>query len=195
MNNPNTSAKHYIGVDPSLNGTGLAVLTDMGGVFKRATLLIAPHKSLTETAKLLYIYRTATEWLTAIIAEGAFPVACMEGPSYGSVGRQDILGEVRGVLKLVLCQLHAAPIIILAPATLKKFASGYGAADKEQVGAGMRTFGWFAHSSDEYDAAALAEYCYAQRNENATLTRPQREALNPKKKPTRRWTKSKGINI
>lgn len=177
---------HYVGVDPSLNGTGLAVLTFEGDSVKRVTLLIAPSTSLSEPYRLAHIYRVASEWLVAV-TPGHIAGACMEGPSYGSKGRQDILSEVRGVLKLVLVQRpRLQRLNIIAPTSLKKFASGYGGADKEQVAEGMRKLGWYANSSDEYDAAALAEFCYAQCNDNPSLSRSQKEALVPKKKPAKK---------
>jgi len=190
----NTEARHFIGIDPSLNGTGLAVLTFDGDQTRRVTLLIAPSTALAEPYKLAHIYRIASEWIIAC-TPGHIAGACMEGPSYGSKGRQDILSEVRGVLKLVLVQRpRLQRLNIIAPTSLKKFASGFGGADKEQVAEGMRKLGWHANSSDEYDAAALAEFCYAQCNDNPQLSRTQKEALVPKKKPAKKKF-FKGYNV
>lgn len=57
---------------------------------------------------------------------------CLEGYSYGSTGKVFEIGENVGILKLQLFHKNIEPDII-APPTLKKFATDNGRADKEMM--------------------------------------------------------------
>jgi hypothetical protein len=57
---------------------------------------------------------------------------CLEGYSYGSKGQVFEIGENTGILKLELFRNFIEPTII-APPTLKKFATGSGRASKEEM--------------------------------------------------------------
>jgi Holliday junction resolvasome RuvABC endonuclease subunit len=191
-----TEARHYIGIDPSLRSSGVAILTQNESSIQRRTLNIAPPKMIPEARQLEYIFRTVVSWLASVTQEGLVVGACIEGPSLGSIGRQDLLGEVRGVFKVALAQLPRMPRIdVIAPTKLKKFAAQHGGADKEDVKAGMVSLGWFARTLDEYDAAALAEICYHSHNLELPRTRAQAEVLAPKKwKPRKKW-RTKSYNL
>ena len=56
----------------------------------------------------------------------------MESPSYGSVHKEFILGEVLGTIKLTLA-LNSISIDYAAPLQLKKFLTGNAKATKEEM--------------------------------------------------------------
>lgn len=195
MTTSKASPKHYIGVDPSPNGTGIAILTFDNGVWQRRTLRISASK-YRDAARLEFIYNNARRFLEDTIHSGYVVGACIESASLASPNQADKLGEVRGVLKLLLMRFTKPQEV--PPTSLKKFATGNGGAQKDKVMSAMRKLGWQAQTDDEFDAAALAECARGLKDDSLPLTRKQLEALagikamgTPKPKPP----KSRGINI
>lgn len=74
-------------------------------------------------------------WLRdAVLHLAAAPsLVVLEGPSFASRGRAVVsLGELHGVLKVALREA-GLPVAVVAPGTLKRYASGRGNAPKERV--------------------------------------------------------------
>lgn len=185
MPNLNTRHKHFVGIDPSPTGTGIAVLSCYSGVWERSTHRITPP-GLTDCARLDYIFKEARKFIEECtvhdedgsLVRGETLFVCIEGPATKSTNQADKQGEVRGVLKLALLYATQAVPIVVAPLSLKKFATGHGHASKEKVEGAMKALDWKADSMDEYDAAALAECARALHcSRGLPLTRNQLEAL------------------
>ena len=116
--------KSSLGIDCSARSTGIVSLTS---AHKYSFTLITPKK-LQEGSRLEFIYDAANEFIRG----KKIDLAIMEAPSYNSTNRPFTLGEIHGVLKLVL-QRHSIPLIGIAPKALKKYATGKGTASKQDV--------------------------------------------------------------
>lgn len=100
------------------------------------------------------------------------------GPQRGSSGIAQALGELGGVVRLLLYDLEV-PTVEIPPSTLKKFATGKGNASKEEMlVAAVRRLGYEGSSNDEADAlwlrvAALDAYGLPE----IEMPKAQRDAL------------------
>jgi Holliday junction resolvasome RuvABC endonuclease subunit len=120
------SLKYFLGIDPSATSSGVTLLCDSDGT-KSETHLITPGY-LRDSARLKYIHESLSK-----IISGKNIVRCvMESPSYGSVHKEFILGEVLGTIKLTLA-LNSISIDYAAPLQLKKFLTGNAKATKEEM--------------------------------------------------------------
>jgi Holliday junction resolvasome RuvABC endonuclease subunit len=129
-----------IGVDPSITSTGMALsdgsLMTVGGKADRG------DERLLEIACAM---GTACYQADLVVIE--FLPAHMKGAG--------ITGMVQGVIRLV-CLRASVPYVLVPPSTLKKYATGSGAADKGDMKVALfeRT-GVKVKSNDEVDAAWL----------------------------------------
>ena len=141
------SAK-VLGLDLSLTCTGVAGAT--------WTAPLKPPARLRGTDRLLWIRREITEQWTSGV-----DLVAIEGPSYGNQGqsRQSGHHERAGLWWIVRCALatRSIPVAVVPPATLKRYATGRGTADKSaMVLAAARHFSWYEGTEDEADALMLA---------------------------------------
>jgi len=116
---------HFVGVDQSLNHTGLCIIDLKSALIQHA--LIEPKKR-TGHERLAYI----RDGLRSIFQGVRFAAGVLEGYSMGSINRKFDLGEVGAVVKLELfdtCQ----GVYIAAPKQLKLFVTQKGSASKEDV--------------------------------------------------------------
>lgn len=131
-----------LGVDLSLTSTGLATASWTGTVKGRGT----GYDRLRQVRGA--ILQAAEREQPALVV--------VEGPSFGSVGRGQ---HERGGLWWMACEaLDAAgyAIAVAPPPNVKKFATGSGNADKDQmILAAARGFAWFAGNNDQADALWL----------------------------------------
>jgi len=177
---------YYLGIDPSLNSTGIALLVVSNNEIIRNTTRCQPDKTLSTFERTclirdyahVYIKETLKNidpLLTADDCKGA----CIEGASYNSVGKHDELGQLRGALKLWLHD-DFVDAVQVAPTRLKKFATGYGGANKEDMVKAATTQGWIlnAKDDDQADAAHLVTIAYMLKTPSAVRTRKQLEVLN-----------------
>jgi Holliday junction resolvasome RuvABC endonuclease subunit len=81
--------------------------------------------------------------------------AVLEGYSYGSPAQLPQLGELGGVVRVALHEANT-PFIVVAPGTLKKYATGKGNAGKpEVVRAAAKRLGYDGFDDNEADALWL----------------------------------------
>jgi Holliday junction resolvasome RuvABC endonuclease subunit len=165
----------YLGVDPSLNGTGICVLQGSQAVVVQT---VDPGK-LRGSPRLAFI----RDALRVIIKERSLAFAAIENYSYDSVGRVFHLGEAGGVLRLCIFDEKLAYADV-APAALKKFATGNSGADKEAVMSVVRN-GWNIDVADDNqaDACVLAMIARGLTEGLIRPTRPQLEVLHAIKHP------------
>lgn len=161
-----------LGLDVSLRGAGLVVVK-RDKVLAHARLETEPVKDgqtsgLRERRNGTKVFRGTDEerinWIAKRVASAVRkfgPHVCvMEGHSFASKGRGvSILHECVGVIKNRLYRLEV-PVTIIAPPTLKKFATGNGRAEKvEMVAAALRR--WPAcPDDDQADAFFLAQMAF-----------------------------------
>ncbi len=173
----------FIGVDQSLNGTGICVLDAEG---KPAHLATIDPGVLRDGARLSLIKKHLESVLQKYHPVGA----CREGYSYGSVGKVFELGEVGGIVELVFFEANIG-LAVVAPSALKKFATGRSTADKEMMkNAAEFIIGAPVEDDNCADAFFLASVAYHINNDAAPKTRYQLEVLkqllSPAPKPSKR---------
>ena len=147
----------YVGIDPSLSGTAIAIIDDTGGlrVERFATEPAAGHAATVR--RLNRIER----WLCGRLEDlGRIDLqVAIEGPAFMS---QNGKAHERAGLWWRLytrAALYADPApFVIPPKTLKKYATGKGNADKDSVllAVSRRYPGWAGSSNDEADALVLA---------------------------------------
>jgi len=159
----------FLGIDPSATGTGVSLI----GSDSSDTLHIKPGK-LRDAERLQYIHTELKSFLEGkLIFMGV-----MEAPSYGSVHKEFILGEVLGVIKLTLIELGIFSISV-PPTQLKLFLAGKGTASKEDMITAATKWGCSSSNSDICDSWAAAMLC---RDLLLSPTVTTRSALEVRKK-------------
>ncbi|MDR6794339.1 Holliday junction resolvasome RuvABC endonuclease subunit [Pseudarthrobacter oxydans] len=134
-----------MGIDPSLNATGLALADGSTKTLKQ--------KASDGDYRLVNI---RCDVISAIFPPNRPHLVVMEDLPRNAMGA-GITGQVQGVIREVL-QAYKVPYLLVSAATLKKFATDSGRADKKQ----MRE-AWLLYSGidnprdDEVDAAWLRE--------------------------------------
>lgn len=122
-----------VGLDLSLTATGVAVLTFEDDIIADAELATV-RSSATGQGVELYSRLTRLESLSAAITDYCEHVSvdlvAIEGPSYGSKGGSS--WDRAGLWWLVVRKI-SAPIVVIPPGTLKKWATNNGQASKAAV--------------------------------------------------------------
>lgn len=167
-----------LGIDPSLNSTGIVVLGLEPGADKvlpwsalvlRATRKDSINRCL-EQAKHLH------ELVDSLNPE----VAVIEGYSYGSSHHMVDMAMVGTILRVKLRQL-AIPYWDVAPKTLKKFATGSGNASKKIMREKIEeTWGFRESVDDIVDAYGLARLGLAASQSDPMIggyTKAQHESI------------------
>lgn len=168
----------YLGIDQSLNGTGLCSISDAGAVIGASTITQGARDG---DRRLVEIRARIDEML---------PVAgaAMEGYSFDSPHRAFDLGEVAGVVKCLLVE-RGVPFVVVPPSTLKKFATGVSSASKDEMLAAARGLGVVLEDDNQADALFLARVARALHHGHTS--RRELEALvslrdtSPRRRPRR----------
>lgn len=160
----------FIGLDLSLNHTGLAELDSTGRLVN--TMEVRPGKHL-GVSRLAYL----REALLAALPDGPLVVA-IEGYAMGAKGRVFHIGEWGGVARLALMQRWECAVVTMPPSNLKSFATGKGNAPKEfMIAAAKAALGYDGDMTDnEADAVHLALVARAWYLPS-TLSTEQRRAM------------------
>lgn len=141
----------FVGIDPSLNGTGVAFIDN-------SKLIASRTLSNNKMVGINRLINIRDQLLGELSCRNAGHV-CIEGYSLGSKNsRKHAAGEWGGVLRVAL-QEAGYEIWECPPKTLKKFATGNGniAGKEPMVRALKRDIGAnLAHAEDECDAAWCA---------------------------------------
>ncbi len=105
----------------------------------------------------------------------------VEAPSFGSEGgsAHERAGLWWGLVREV--RRNVCPVLRATPGGIKKYATGRGKADKDEVlAAAIRRFGWFSGGNDEADALWACAMGYDHLGEPLTdMPKLNREALIP----------------
>jgi len=168
----------YLGIDQSLRSSGVVVVDGSNDLIWREA--VTPKK-LMGVARLAFI-RNA---LRRIIKRDPPIYAALEGYSIESVNRSFDLGELGGLVRLVL---HDAgiPFLVVAPTQLKQFITGNGQATKEKMRqAVLDKWGMDFEQDDECDAFGLAQVARAI-HMNIGSTRAQLEVLKKLRDTTKK---------
>lgn len=151
-----------LGLDLSLTATGYAYNDEVVGVWRVKS----------RGAQRLVDIRE-------VVANVAYQVdvVVLEGYSYASANQAHQIGELGGVIRAWLFEQHV-PFVEVPPAVLKKFATGRGNADKDQVlAAAIRRFGFEGENNNAADAWLLRYMGLTAYSAGGPETEYQREAL------------------
>ena len=145
----------YVGLDLSLTSTGIAIIHDGTATVRRITSKPKPKATTADQAERLDIL--VSQIISAIPPSDSTMVA-IEGPSYGSSGSAaHILGGLWWLVRHSL-RVEGLDVTVVAPGTVKKYATGSGNAAKDQVLAAVvrRYPDVDVTGNDEADALVLA---------------------------------------
>jgi crossover junction endodeoxyribonuclease RuvC len=151
-----------VGIDPSLTGTGIAILPSHD---------IYTIKSKQRGAKRLIEIRDAIQ---KIITDASLVV--IENYAYCRANQAHQIGELGGIIRVLLAE-SGVKWITVAPAQLKKFATGKGNTKKEHILQQVyKRWGVECRTSDEADAFTLAKIGQAL-VQGVELTKFQEEVI------------------
>lgn len=140
-----------VGLDPSLTSFGTAIARS--GYRTITTDALKPPKHLTGTPRLAWFHDTLRQHLGPAHQNGLFLV---EGYAYGRIQHAHQLGELGGIVRLLLHQMDVRWVEV-TPAELKKWTTGKGNAKKDEMRLhAYKRFGLEAPTVDEVDAGLLA---------------------------------------
>lgn len=166
-----------LGADLSLTGTGLVVLTD-GKVTFQKLIKSKPQgdKPKDELQRLIGIIRQ-------VKVEG-IDLVVVEGIAFG-IRKTTSLAQLSALNYLVRmqCWEHSVPFVIVSPNTLKKFITGKGNAEKDQIMLAVyKRWKFMPDNSDIADAYGLARIGLCMLDCNQIITNEQKECLQLLKK-------------
>lgn len=147
-----TDSINLLAIDPSLTETGICI-------FKNGKIHSEVIKPKTkDVARLSDI----SNHINCLIQDHCITHACIEGYAYSAIGRIVNLGELGGVIRLLLYD-EGIPFVVVPPTVIKKFITGKGNAKKElmllQV---YKKFGVEFDNNNTCDAFALGKYVIDQ---------------------------------
>lgn len=172
----------YLGIDSSLEGTGLCLITAAGDVVRAETV----STGLRGIERLAAIKKRAELFIPKDVEFAAF-----EGYAYHAIGTVFELGEVGGILRLLVHERQVTYVDV-PPINLKKFATGSIGAEKSHMIAAALEAGAHPEDDNQADAYFLARIALACVQRDAVpLKRSQMEVVHrllhpPAKKPRRR---------
>lgn len=158
----------YLGIDASLEGTGLCLVSDAGLVLRQMTI---DPKGLRSMSRLALIKSETAAFLPG---PPRLVKAAVEGYAYGAVNQAFSLGEVGGVLRLLLHE-HGIPYVDVPPVNLKKWATGRTEADKDEMVAAAVADGARPGDHNQADAYFLARIALAL-SDDSPETRPRQRS-------------------
>lgn len=153
----------YLGVDSSLNGTGLGFVDDGGRYVASTRVRVGAARGF---ARLALIRDAARTFLAERVVRGW----AIEGYSVKSTDRPFDLGSAFGVAGLAVYDYVRAEPLVVPPASLKLFAVGNGNAPKEDLLSSVKSeLGVdLGGADDEADAICLARFAYVAATRRAT---------------------------
>jgi crossover junction endodeoxyribonuclease RuvC len=117
----------FVGIDPSLTGTGIVVIDQSGCIMKQE--LISTCKDEPVEARMLQI-QDKIKFIRNIVR---LKMVYIEGPSYASRGNVALqLGAIHFLIRIFLYRF-SIKFKIIAPKSLKLFHTGRGDAKKKEI--------------------------------------------------------------
>lgn len=158
----------YLGIDASLEGTGLC-LVSAEGLFLRAETVSTGLRGM---ERLVAIRRRVEAFLDP---EKLVGLAAVEGYAYAANGKTLDLAEGCTAIKLVVFE-RGVRIEVMPPTSLKKFATCSSHAKKAEMIEAARAGGAVVNDDNQADAFHLARVAWAL-DTSPMLPRFQRDAL------------------
>lgn len=169
-----------VGIDPSLTSTGIVALDDEANVVVAEAL--RPAKGLTAAARLDDLHDQFSRLLDQLISPApacASALVALEGYGYSANSqRLAELGEWVGLVKWELWRRRVG-MFIVAPARLKKWVTGKGTAQKDEMRLAVFKRWRFEHpSNDVVDAYGLARLALAILGVQEDMTSAQAQVVS-----------------
>jgi crossover junction endodeoxyribonuclease RuvC len=141
-----------IGIDPSLTSTGICIMEKSGKLL--STLAI--NSGFSGMKRLHDIKEQLSQEMNRY---PRFKVTVfIESYSFGSQNGREALGELGGMIRLILYE-EGIEFVDVAPTSLKKYATGIGKGDKVAMAIGViKTWGVDFPTTDQTDAYALCQF-------------------------------------
>ena len=166
-----------LGIDPSLTSTGICVMSEDGEVL--TTMAI---NSEFAGAKRLHDIKEQIKPIVKI-PPSEKPITFIEGYSFGSKNGREVLGELGGMIRLLLYETGVL-FVNVPPTTLKKYATGKGTGDKVAMAIGViKGWGVDFPTTDQTDAYALCQFGRGYLGLVDNLTAFKKEAIEAVKNP------------
>ena len=141
----------YLGIDQSLSNTGLCFETPTGTVLP---CVLSPPAHVVGVPRLAWF---RTQLATMIAAMPRLRMVAMEGYSFGSKFQRENLGELGGLVRLVLYDAKT-PSVVAAPTAVKKFLLGKGGGKKaNMIKEVFKVYGVDVDDDNEADAFVLCQ--------------------------------------
>ena len=186
----NMVKEYFAGFDLSLTASGIIVIDSEGTVVVRGVI-----KSKTVGAERLNDIQNAVR---SMLSGYAIKSVCIEGYSMGfgagkkvgaegaacaPMGRLANLGELGGVIRLLLFRL-GVPYKEIAPTSVKKYATGKGQGPKDQITMYVyKNWKFEPKDNNEADAYVLARMALSLNGYGGSLSKEQQETINVIKNP------------
>ena len=123
----------YVGIDPSISNTGVVVLSAYDGKPVEGVNGGIACKSKKFSCDIQR-YSAQADYIASKLDAYDVKGVAYENYSYNSVHKAFSIAEYNGILKRALLEIgHGQDILLVAPATNKKFATGHGTADKHMM--------------------------------------------------------------
>jgi|SRR6185436_18163251 len=202
---------NFLGIDLSLNATGLAMLTvddpdtnipDFSAIPGRKK--IRHHLTSSQVYQGCLIVPRSTDdtlgrWEDVLCPILAWAMEAhsviIEGYAFAAnMAYHNAIVEMGGILRYHLRKLEHVPIEI-APTSLKKFVSGHGNAQKPDMLAAVQRLGLPIEDHNMADAFGLAQLGQALTADVCNLSRAQREVIGAIKYPTPKVRKLPGRKL
>jgi len=168
----NAKDEHFAGFDLSLTASGIVILDAAGNVKERHVI-----KVKTKGVERLDDIQKA---IRSIIAIYNIRLICIEGYATGAIGKTYNIGELGGVIRLLLYR-KGIKYFDPKPTQLKKFATGKGGGDgasKDQVTLNVyKKWDFEAKDNNEADAYVLCRIAMALCGKEKDLTSYQKEIV------------------
>ena len=147
----------YVGIDPSYTGFAMVAYTPEHDEIVRGLAKTDPHKFSCQPHRLDHIKDQMLEFI-----DQTYPVLiAIEGYAYGSKNNREMAGELGGFIRWALWK-GAYPYFVVAPTTLKKFATGSGKGAKDGMRMGvLEKWGYKSTDNNDADAYSLARLAHA----------------------------------
>lgn len=159
-----------VGLDLSLTGTGVVVLSHDNEVLLAETL----KNKLRGMERLEFIRNKITD----VIDDYPDATYCVENYAMGSrAGQAFSIGELGGVIKLLLFERGIIPYLV-PPTRLKKFITGGGKAEKDMIMMLVyKRWGWEASDNNTADAYSLSKLGQNLITPSSDLNKAQLEVI------------------
>ena len=170
-----------VGIDTSLTHTGFAIIQDDGKVIASGVTKSKPSgdKPIDEALRIKKIAEGILEKIDAALPNVSPNLVAIEGLAFMAVGISLVQLAGLNYLTRILLAEFDWPFVIVAPTTLKKFITGSGKGDKDQMMMAVyKNYGFEACDNNECDAYSLAVCAMALLGKPIKeMTKPQQEVV------------------